>query len=110
MAVVERRYFCEGSPIKSTIAIGNGDFRLCGIIMGMSILQGGPAPNFMTHAVSCFFTGCEMLTSDVKNIAYQDIVTRVSFCARMSRSCIQSVEALICQTISQSLELRVQYS
>ena len=79
LSVVEKRYFCKGSPIKSTIAISNGDFRLCGIVMGMSILQGGPAPNFMTHAVSCFFTGCELLTSDVKNLAYQDIVTCVSF-------------------------------
>ena len=79
LSVVEKRYFCKGSPIKSTIAISNGDFRLCGIVMGMSILQGGPAPNFMTHAVSCFFTGCELLTSDIKNLAYQDIVTCVSF-------------------------------
>ena len=79
LSVVEKRYFCKGSPIKSTIAISNGDFRLCGIVMGMSILQGGPAPNFMTHAVSCFFTGCELLTSYVKNLAYQDIVTCVSF-------------------------------
>ena len=69
LSVVEKRYFCKGSPIKSTMAISNGDFRLCGIVMGMSILQGGPAPNFMTHAVSCFFTGCELLTSDVKNLA-----------------------------------------
>ena len=75
----EKRYFCKGSPIKSTVAISNGDFRLCGIVMGMSILQGGPPPNFMTHAVSCFFTGCELTTSDVKNLSYQDIVTCVSF-------------------------------
>ena len=79
LSIVERRYFHEGSPIKSTIAIRNGDFKLCGIIMGMSIMQGGPAPTFMTHAVSSFFTGCEMLTSDIRNSAYRDVVTCVSF-------------------------------
>ncbi|CAB4024133.1 G2 M phase-specific E3 ubiquitin- ligase-like [Paramuricea clavata] len=78
LSIIKRRYFHDGSPVKSTIAISNGDFKLCGIIMGMSIKQGGPAPNFMTHAVSCFFTGCEMLTSDVRSSAYQDIVTCLS--------------------------------
>ena len=79
LSVMEKRYFCKGLPIKSAIAISNGDFRLCGIVIGMSVLQGGLAPDFMTHAVSCFFTGCELLTSDVKNLAYHDIVTCVSF-------------------------------
>ena len=44
LSVIQRKFFHDGRPVSSTIAISSGECRLCGEIMGMSILQGGPAP------------------------------------------------------------------
>jgi predicted RecA/RadA family phage recombinase len=78
LSIVRRRFFKDGKPIESTMAISSGDFKLCGIVIGMSIMQGGPAANFMSHGVSCFFSGCKMLTSNIKNPAYKEIAALVS--------------------------------
>ena len=61
------------------MAVSSGDFKQCGIIMGMSIMQGGPAPNFMDHGVSCFLTGCKLSTSLIENQGYKEIVASVSY-------------------------------
>ena len=59
------------------MAISSGDFKLCGIAIGMSIMQGGPAANFMSHGVSCFFAGCKMLASNLSDPAYKEIAENV---------------------------------
>lgn len=78
LSIVRRRYFIDGKPIQSTMAISSGDFKQCGIVIGMSIMQGGPAANFMSHGVSCFFTGCKMLASNIRNPKYQELAAQVS--------------------------------
>ena len=60
------------------MTVQSGDFRLCGVIIGMSIMQGGPASTYMIHGVSAFFTGCKMLTANITNSGYQEIAVRVS--------------------------------
>jgi hypothetical protein len=79
LSIIRRRFFIGGKPIKSTMAVSSGEFKQCGIIVGMSIMQGGPAPNFMDHGVSCFLTGCKLSTSLIENQAYKEIVASVSY-------------------------------
>ena len=46
--------------------------------MGMSILQGGPAPNFMSTNISTYLTGGILLTEDNQNESYRGLCERVS--------------------------------
>ena len=45
-----------GRPTNSTVALTNGDFRLVGELMVMSILQGGPAPSFLQADIFAYLT------------------------------------------------------
>jgi hypothetical protein len=78
ISLIQRKYFCDGKPIQSTLALTSGDFNLCGEIMGMSILQGGPAPNFMSTNISTYLTGGILLTEDNQNESYRGLCERVS--------------------------------
>lgn len=41
------RLFEDGVPVASTISLSEGHFQAAGMLMACSIVQGGPAPNFM---------------------------------------------------------------
>ena len=43
------RLFSDGMPVQSTMLLTDGQFKIAGQLMAMSIVQGGPAPNFLTH-------------------------------------------------------------
>ena len=75
---MERRFFCDGKPIQSTLGLTNGDFKLCGAIMAMSILQGGPAPNFMETSIATYLVGSMLHPQDNKNKYYQTLCENVS--------------------------------
>ena len=42
------RLFCNGAPVASTISFTEGLFKAAGLLMAYSIVQGGPAPNFIS--------------------------------------------------------------
>ena len=49
---VERKLFDKsGRPVASTVTFLDGDFSMAGELMVMSVLQGGPAPNFLDSSV-----------------------------------------------------------
>jgi len=49
---VNDKFFKSGKPVNSPVAMNAGDFKTCGAVMGMSILQGGPAPNFLAADIA----------------------------------------------------------
>ena len=68
LIIVKERYFKDGKPVNSTVALNAGDFKTCGKAMGMSILQGGPAPNFMSPDVASFLVGEPLSPSENRHI------------------------------------------
>lgn len=49
---VERKLFDKaGRPVSSTVTLLDGDFSMAAELMVMSIIQGGPAPNFLNSSV-----------------------------------------------------------
>ena len=57
LTVLQLKFFRDGYPVLSTIALSCEDFMLCGQVMGMSIMQGGPAPNFLAPDIVCYLVG-----------------------------------------------------
>lgn len=68
----------------STFALVSGDFRYAGELMASSIIQGGPAPNFLARWVYMFITGgldnVELCESHIKEENLRDIVDTVRRC------------------------------
>ena len=48
------KFFKNGKPVNSMVALTAGNFKTCGKVMGMSILQGGPAPNFWEPEIASY--------------------------------------------------------
>ncbi len=71
LEIINRKFFRDGKPVESTIAITNGDFTLCAEIMVMAILQGGPAPNFLSASVASYLVGAALLPNNNKNAEYK---------------------------------------
>lgn len=67
LIIIKERYFKDGKPVNSTVALNAGDFKTCRKAMGMSILQGGPAPNFMSPDVASFLAGEPLSPSQNKD-------------------------------------------
>ena len=57
LMIVSEKFFKNGKPVNSTVALAAGDFKTCGAVMGMSILQDGPAPNFLAADVASYLVG-----------------------------------------------------
>ncbi|XP_048580434.1 uncharacterized protein LOC125561131 [Nematostella vectensis] len=70
----------HGYPMSSPVALNN-DFKLCGEIMAMSILQGGPVPNILMPAVANYLLGKPLSTNDVKDKSLKTVVDRLSSAA-----------------------------
>ena len=64
LTIIKERFFKDGRPVNSTVALNAGDFKTCGKAMGMSILQGGPAPNFMSPDVASYLVGEPLSSSE----------------------------------------------
>ena len=46
---IQNRFFINGNLTSSTVGVTNEDYKMVGQVMGMSVLQGGPAPNFLSE-------------------------------------------------------------
>ena len=57
LIIIKERFCKDGKPVNSTVALNAGDFKTSGKAMGMSLLQGGPAPNFMSPDMAFFLVG-----------------------------------------------------
>ena len=64
LTIVNGKFFKDGRPVNSTVALNAGDFKMCGAVMGMSILQGGPAPNFLAADIASYLVGDPLCPSD----------------------------------------------
>jgi len=47
----ETRLFPDGFPTESVLAVARDDFLTAGEVMAMSIVQGGPCPNFLAPEI-----------------------------------------------------------
>ena len=56
LELMERKYFHKGWPSESMVALSTQEFVQAGEIMVMSILQGGPAPNFLAPSVYSYIS------------------------------------------------------
>lgn len=78
LTVIQHMFFHDGYPVLSTMAINSGDFKLCGEVMMMSVLQGGPAPNFLAPPVVRYITGKPLLPSEIQKSVYKSACENVS--------------------------------
>ena len=49
--VRDRLFDQNGLPVASTLAMTQDRFKYAGELMGISIIQGGPAPNFLSPVI-----------------------------------------------------------
>lgn len=68
-----RTMFPEGSPISSTFHAQNGNFRACGQVAAVSLVQGGPAPFFLEESVYNLLINPEV---DVKELSPEKHLTK----------------------------------
>ena len=54
MEQVNRRLFCNGSPVVNMAALAEEEFKIAGEIMASSIVQGGPAPGFLSSSMYAY--------------------------------------------------------
>lgn len=52
------------------MAINSGEFKMCGEIMGMSVMQGGPGRHFLSPPVVAYITGKPLSIEGNKNELY----------------------------------------
>ena len=63
----ERKYFTNGTPVDSVVALSAKAFHTIKEIMVMSILQGGPVPNFLSSATYSYVSREPLSPSDNTN-------------------------------------------
>lgn len=72
-----RKYFPDGFPTESMISLTGGDFRVAGEIMAMSVIQGGPAPNFLAPVVFSYLSKVQLSPHNNSTQLYKDAAIRV---------------------------------
>ena len=75
----ERKYFTNGTPVDSVVALSAKAFRTIGEIMFMSILQGGPAPNFLSSATYSYVSRELLSPNDNTNALNKTVANKVIF-------------------------------
>ena len=67
-----------GKPTDSMVALNDKDYFLAGIVMVMSILQGGPSPAFLHPSVFAYLSNGSLSPDDDVN-EYKTIALKVKF-------------------------------
>ena len=87
---------CGKAPHENIIAVSNGHFRVAGELMAASIVQGGPAPDFMAPWVYDYISaGIEGVTVDKEKVVAQqskELINRVGY-----YKYLQSTSAVHCE-------------
>ena len=78
LELVERKYFHNGCPVESIVALSAKEFRLAGEMMTMSILQGGPAPNFLLPSIYSYISRESLCPDANTDILNKTIAKKVS--------------------------------
>lgn len=78
LMIAKDKFFKNGKPVNSTVALNAGDFKTCGKAMGMSVLQGGPAPNFLAPEVASYLVGAPLSPSENQDPLLRTAAERVS--------------------------------
>ena len=76
--IIKEKFFKSGKPVNSTVALNASDFKTCGTVMGMSILQGGPAPNFLAPDIASYLVGEPLCPSDNQDPMLRRVAETVS--------------------------------
>lgn len=75
---VERNLFHMGKPTDSMVALNDKDYFLAGMVMVMSILQGGPSPAFLHPSVFAYLSNGSLSPDDNVN-EYKTVALKVKF-------------------------------
>ncbi|PFX14627.1 hypothetical protein AWC38_SpisGene21201 [Stylophora pistillata] len=78
LIIVKEIFFEGGKPVTYAVALNAGDFKTRRKEMGMSILQGCPAPNFMSPDVASYLVGKPLSPSQNKNPLLRTTSERLS--------------------------------
>ncbi|KAJ7381358.1 hypothetical protein OS493_001485 [Desmophyllum pertusum] len=78
LMIAKDKFFKNGKPVNSTVALNAGDFKTCGKAMGMSVLQGGPAPNFLAPEVASYLVGAPLSPSENQDSLLRTAAERLS--------------------------------
>ena len=81
LTAIQRIFFCESCPVSSTTVVCNEDFKLCGEVMMMSVMQGGPAPNFLAPPLASYVVGKPLASTKIKNPLFKSACESVSIFA-----------------------------
>ena len=81
---IDRRLFHNGSPVINMAALLNEEYRYAGELMASSIVQGGPAPCFLSKdTFSYILNGVESVGTDnssidtVEDVQFKETITKV---------------------------------
>ena len=80
---VRLQLFQNGIPVQSTVALTQDLFRYAGELMAMSVLQGGPAPNFFSPAIyeviANGLSGANLSVDMIEKSALKEIANKVIY-------------------------------
>ena len=100
---VERRLFDKpGSPVASTVTLLGGDFSMAGELMVMSILQGGPAPNFLDSSVFQYLVNQPLCPMQLHAYTLQRICTQ----GMITRDCVRK---MYCNNVYNTIAISFSY-
>ena len=73
----------NGMPVESTVALTQDLFKYAGELMAMSIIQGGPAPNYLSPVVfDVIFKGlcsANLSLDMIDNTQFNEIASKVQY-------------------------------
>ena len=81
--IVHSKYFLNGWPVKSAIAVSTHQFCIAGEWMVMSTLQGGPAPNFFYPTVYSYISRNSLDPNKNKDSLNKEIANKVTIRIRL---------------------------
>lgn len=72
----QRKLFVSGRPVDATVSLLEGEFEMVGELMVMSLLQGGPAPNFLDASVFSYLVN-QPLSPDQLSTPLREMAVKV---------------------------------